>query len=42
MGTQSIVKFLIGFLIVAMLVLAWSAIQGLGAGFGDHVQEWLR
>jgi hypothetical protein len=36
-----VVNFLIGVAIVAVCVLAWAAMQGLGAAFGHGVREWL-
>lgn len=34
-------NLVIGILIVAGLVLAWAALQGIGAAFGHGIQEWL-
>lgn len=41
MGTSAIVKFTVTILIVAVLILGWAALQGLGTALGGGVQEWL-
>lgn len=39
MGTHPFGSFLVGCAIVALLILGWAAIQGIGSAFGP--QEWL-
>lgn len=41
MTAHTFVTFLIGIAIVALLILGWAAMQGIGAAFGAGVQEWL-
>lgn len=41
MGTHVAVNLIVGVLIVALLILGWSALQGIGAAFDHGVHEWL-